>query len=241
MTELHIMDDLVPAAPQFKTGVGDGDGEESSNRRSFGSSLPSPETEEFESLEKSFREELQQKLQERKVSEAERKTSDLATGRRLSGLSSKTRKEQKIFDIKRWITIIICSSTALDWCPDLMIFAVRKTLSLYSWWRRDNCGVSPERTSTSTPWRRTWPSGSTCSTPTSTSTPRTSWTVCRQGNIYWGWVQPLPLYYTVLSVHKIATIYLSESSTFLHQFHPKDAILEHYLARATISLVAQKV
>ena len=101
MTELHIMEDLVPAAPQFKTGVGDGDGEESSNRRSFGSSLPSPETEEFESLEKSFREELQQKLQERKVSEAERKTSDLATGRRLSGLSSKTRKEQKIFDIKR--------------------------------------------------------------------------------------------------------------------------------------------
>ena len=101
MSELHIMEDLVPAAPQFKTGVGGAEETPGANRRSFGSSLPSPETEEFESLEKSFREELQQKLQERKVSEAERKTSDLATGRRLSGLSSKTRKETnkcKIFE-----------------------------------------------------------------------------------------------------------------------------------------------
>ena len=96
MSELEIMEDLVPAAPQFKTGVGDGEGTPAANRRSFGSSLPSPETEEFESLEKSFREELEQKLHERKISEAERKTSDLSSGRRLSGLSSKTRKEQKM-------------------------------------------------------------------------------------------------------------------------------------------------
>ena len=98
MSDLQIKEDLVASVPQFKTGVG-GEREETSdgsNRRSFGSSnLPSPETEEFESLEKSFREELEQKLHERKISEAERKTSDLATGRRLSGLSSKTRKETK--------------------------------------------------------------------------------------------------------------------------------------------------
>ena len=104
MSDLQIKEDLVASVPQFKTGVG-GEREETSdgsNRRSFGSSnLPSPETEEFESLEKSFREELEQKLHERKISEAERKTSDLATGRRLSGLSSKTRKETnkcKIFE-----------------------------------------------------------------------------------------------------------------------------------------------
>ena len=101
MSELQIMEDLPPSAPQFKTGVGDGEETFNGNRRSFGSNLPSPETEEFESLEKSFREELEQKLHERKISEAERKTSDLATGRRLSGLSSKTRKETnkcKIFE-----------------------------------------------------------------------------------------------------------------------------------------------
>ena len=101
MSELQIMEDLPPSAPQFKTGVGDGEETFNDNRRSFGSNLPSPETEEFESLEKSFREELEQKLHERKISEAERKTSDLATGRRLSGLSSKTRKETnkcKIFE-----------------------------------------------------------------------------------------------------------------------------------------------
>ena len=101
MSKLEIMEDLVPAAPQFKTGVGGeeesyNDGTPAANRRSFGSSLPSPETEEFESLEKSFREELEQKLHERKISEAERKTSDLSSGRRLSGLSSKTRKEKNI-------------------------------------------------------------------------------------------------------------------------------------------------
>ena len=105
MSDLQIMEDLVAAVPQFKTGVGGGqesfNGTPGANRRSFGSSLPSPDTEEFESLEKSFREELEQKLHERKISEAERKTSDLATGRRLSGLSSKTRKETnkcKIFE-----------------------------------------------------------------------------------------------------------------------------------------------
>ena len=90
---------MIPAAPQFRTGVGGEGGSltPSLKRRSTGStsnsSLVSPETEEFESLEKSFREELEQKLNERKISEAERKTSDLASGRRLSGLSSKTRKE----------------------------------------------------------------------------------------------------------------------------------------------------
>ena len=98
--ELQMMEDLVPSAPQFKTGVGGGEetanGTAGTNRRSFGSSLPSPETEEFESLEKSFREELEQKLNERKISEAERKSSDLPSGRRLSGLSSKTRKERNV-------------------------------------------------------------------------------------------------------------------------------------------------
>ena len=96
MSKLEIMEDLVPAAPQFKTGVGGAEETPGANRRNFGSSLPSPETEEFESLEKSFREELEQKLHERKISEAERKTSDLASGRRLSGLSSKTRKDIEI-------------------------------------------------------------------------------------------------------------------------------------------------
>ena len=109
------MEDLVPAAPQFKTGVGGGEetfnGTPGSNRRSFGSSLPSPETEEFESLEKSFREELEQKLTERKISEAERKTSDLASGRRLSGLSSKTRKEKNCKILLNYTTNIYCSTT----------------------------------------------------------------------------------------------------------------------------------
>ena len=93
---------MIPAAPQFRTGVG-GEGDTltpSLKRRSTGStsnsSLVSPETEEFESLEKSFREELEQKLQERKISEAERKNSDLTGGRRLSELSSKTRKRFEI-------------------------------------------------------------------------------------------------------------------------------------------------
>ena len=105
MSELHIMTDIVPSAPPFKTGVGGGGGGGGGGgdsetpqfkRRSLGSScsssLVSPETEEFESLEKSFREELQQKLHERKISEAERKNSDLSSGRRLSEFSSKTRK-----------------------------------------------------------------------------------------------------------------------------------------------------
>ena len=62
-------------------------------RRSYGSScgssILSPETEEFESLEKSFKEELEQKLHDRKASETERKNSDLVNGRRFSELSSK--------------------------------------------------------------------------------------------------------------------------------------------------------
>ena len=62
-------------------------------RRSYGSScgssIVSPETEEFESLEKSFKEELEQKLHDRKASESERKNSDLVNGRRFSELSSK--------------------------------------------------------------------------------------------------------------------------------------------------------
>ena len=62
-------------------------------RRSYGSScgssIVSPETEEFESLEKSFKEELEQKLHDRKASETERKNSDLVNGRRFSELSSK--------------------------------------------------------------------------------------------------------------------------------------------------------
>ena len=63
-------------------------------RRSYGSScgssLVSPETEEFETLERSFKEELQQKLHDRKASEAlERKSSEiLVNGRRLSELSA---------------------------------------------------------------------------------------------------------------------------------------------------------
>ena len=60
-------------------------------RRSYGSScgssLVSPETEEFESLEKTFKEELEQKLHERKLSETEqRKSCDIVTNRRLSEL-----------------------------------------------------------------------------------------------------------------------------------------------------------
>ena len=61
-------------------------------RRSYGSSCSSslsPETEEFESLEKSFKEELEQKLQERKVSES---GEGLVT-RRLSELSGKMNSE----------------------------------------------------------------------------------------------------------------------------------------------------
>ena len=95
MSNLPMMTDLLPATPQFKTGVGGG------------SSQVSPETEEFESLEKSFREELQQKLNERKISEAERKNSDLSSGRRLSELSSKTRKDIEIILSKHWNTIIL--------------------------------------------------------------------------------------------------------------------------------------
>ena len=49
-------------------------------RRSLGSSTVSPETEEFETLEKSFKEELEQKLHERK-------TSAEAVPRRVSELS----------------------------------------------------------------------------------------------------------------------------------------------------------
>ena len=118
MSELHIMTDIVPSAPPFKTGVGGGGGGGGGDsetpqlkRRSLGSScsssLVSPETEEFESLEKSFREELQQKLHERKISEAERKNSDLSSGRRLSELSSKTRKDIEIILSKHWNTIIL--------------------------------------------------------------------------------------------------------------------------------------
>ena len=69
-------------------------GTPASKRRSYGStgSSVSPETEEFESLEKSFKEELEQKLIERKVSETERKASnqcDLVNVRRVSELSGK--------------------------------------------------------------------------------------------------------------------------------------------------------
>ena len=189
MSDLQIMEDLVASVPQFKTGVG-GEREETSdgsNGRSFGSSnLPSPETEEFESLEKSFREELEQKLHERKISEAERKTSDLASGRRLSGLSSKTRKERNVKYLNKTNNSMFTITNGRVRPSDLLIFAVRRTLCLSSWWRRGNSAVSPGRTSICTPWRRTWPSGSTCSTPTSTSTLRTSWTVFRQGNIFSG-------------------------------------------------------
>ena len=67
-------------------------------RRSYGSScgssLVSPETEEFESLEKTFKEELEQKLHERKISETEqRKNCDIVTNRRLSELQSKTSED----------------------------------------------------------------------------------------------------------------------------------------------------
>merc|ERR1719420_569918 len=63
-------------------------------RRSYGSScgssIPSPDTEEFESLEKSFREELEQKLHERKSSDSERKISDISNReRKVSELSVK--------------------------------------------------------------------------------------------------------------------------------------------------------
>ena len=58
-------------------------------RRSYasscGSSLVSPETEEFETLEKSFKEELEQKLHERKSSEGERRSCE---PRRVSELAS---------------------------------------------------------------------------------------------------------------------------------------------------------
>ena len=133
MSDLELMTDLLPATPQFKTGVGGG------------SSLVSPETEEFESLEKSFREELQQKLHERKISEAERKNSDLSTGRRLSELSSKTRKGIEIilsthFDIQLNLQNIFTFN-----------ILVRRILSPSSWWRRGSSGASPGRTSTYTP------------------------------------------------------------------------------------------
>ena len=61
---------------------------------SCSSSAPSPETEEFESLEKRFHEELSEKLHERKISDcdptAPRKLSEISLReRKLSGLSGK--------------------------------------------------------------------------------------------------------------------------------------------------------
>ena len=84
-----------PGVAQFKTGVGDTmGGTPIFKRRSYGSScgssIPSPDTEEFESLEKSFREELEQKLHERKSSDSERKISDISNReRKVSELSVK--------------------------------------------------------------------------------------------------------------------------------------------------------
>ena len=88
---------------EAKTGVGDVltelTGTPVFKRRSYGSSsasssIPSPETEEFESLEKRFHEELAEKLHERKVSDCDsqhRKLSDISLReRKMSGLSAKT-------------------------------------------------------------------------------------------------------------------------------------------------------
>ena len=90
---------------EAKTGVGDVltklGGTPIFKRRSYGScstscssSAPSPETEEFESLEKRFHEELSEKLHERKISDfdpsAPRKLSEISLReRKLSGLSGK--------------------------------------------------------------------------------------------------------------------------------------------------------
>ena len=88
---------------EAKTGVGDVltelVGTPVFKRRSYGSSsasstsIPSPETEEFESLEKRFHEELAEKLHERKVSDCDsqhRKLSDISLReRKMSGLSAK--------------------------------------------------------------------------------------------------------------------------------------------------------
>ena len=87
---------------EAKTGVGDVltelTGTPVFKRRSYGSSsasssIPSPETEEFESLEKRFHEELAEKLHERKVSDCDsqhRKLSDISLReRKMSGLSAK--------------------------------------------------------------------------------------------------------------------------------------------------------
>jgi hypothetical protein len=84
---------------EAKTGVGDVltdlAGTPVFKRRSYGSSsascsssIPSPETEEFESLEKHFHEELAEKLHERKLSE--RKLSEAETFRKVSGLAGRT-------------------------------------------------------------------------------------------------------------------------------------------------------
>ena len=84
---LEEVGEEFPGVIQFRTGVGDTlGGTPVFKRRSYGSScgssIPSPETEEFESLEKSFREELEQKLHERKISDSERKISDISNRER---------------------------------------------------------------------------------------------------------------------------------------------------------------
>ena len=96
------------ATAEAKTGVGDmlpePAGTPGFQRRSFGSSsasgsssFPSPETEEFESLEKKFHEELAEKLHERKISDCDpqqRKLSEISLlERKVSGLSGKLSME----------------------------------------------------------------------------------------------------------------------------------------------------